>query len=146
MATAMKRNAKRAAEKGGQFRLLVGAHVGPGPKGCECDDCLKSKGANHVYNAKRYDGRNRPLDPDGYDNDTIDSPDVDLVARFNTDFSVKFERVGPGQSQTAAAPAPFPLEKMTLAQLMAVANEEEIDLKGASKKEDIIRIIKGAEG
>ena len=118
MASALAR--KNPVETGGTFRILIGTHLGDGPAGCECDACLNSAGKNHRYEA--FDPR-RHTQP--YDNDIIDSK-VDLELRFNRGpMSKKFERVHEGyQSQP---PAPYPLEKMTSAQLLMVAADEGID-------------------
>jgi hypothetical protein len=145
MATAIK--SKRVKEEGGLFRILVGIHLGKGPEGCECPNCEQTveikgvpvRGTNHIYRARS------PLDPPEYDGDLIQS-DVDMEQRHNRGAgSRKFERVHEGQAAVAQPPAPFPLDKMTIPQLIAVAEEEEIDLKGASKKDDILRILKTAQ-
>lgn len=131
MATAVKSQTPK--QRGGKFRVLVGAHLGRGPQGCECEACLKSAGVNHVYQMRG------PKDPPGYDGDVIES-EVDLVARHNRGpGSVKFERV----EEAAQAQAAMPYEKMSLAQLLAVAAEEEVDLRGASKREDVLRVLVG---
>jgi len=145
MATAYK--SKKQAEQGGLFRVLIGLHFGKGPDGCECPNCEQTvdiagkpvRGTNHVYRART------PLDPPDYDGDLIQS-DVDMEQRHNHGAgSRKFERVHEGQGQQfQSAPEPYPLEKMNIPQLIAHAEEEEIDLKGASKKDDILRILKTA--
>lgn len=152
MATAIKR--RQAPEQGGMFRVLVGEHLGDGPAGCECDACLASGGKNHRYAAKRYNLKTgAPLDPGGYDNDLIESK-VDLELRFNAGpFSRKFERVHAHQLTQAPATATVTatvtatnqaaLEEMSLQQLVALAAEEEIDLKGARTKEAVIKAMRG---
>lgn len=122
---------KKEKEVGGRFRLLVGAHLDYGPSGCECGGCEHFdpafRGKNHRYEA----------------GDIIESK-FDLEKRFNKLNSRKFERVGAGGEALAAPPAPYPLEKMTVEQLLTVAEEEEVNLKGASKKDDIIKAINAA--
>lgn len=153
MATAIKD--QRLKEQGGKFRILVGEHLGQGPLGCECASCLRSEGKDHRYKAalRGRDGlllhpdTRKPIDGDNpYDGDIIDSL-VDLSARFNQGpSSLKFERLGFAVSLTQPAPPiPYPLEKMTLAQLLSVAEEEEIDLRGASKREDVLKILRNAK-
>ncbi len=146
MATAIK--SKKVEEQGGLFRIVVGLHFGQGPEGCECPNCEQTvdikgqpvRGTNHMYRARS------PLDPPDYDGDLIQS-DRDLVKRHNRGAgSIKFERVfGSGEALTTTPPLPFPLEKMSIQQLLAVAEEEEIDLKGSSKKVEIIGIIRAAQ-
>lgn len=135
MATATMANKKQ--EQGGTFRIIIGNHLGDGPKGCQCDSCANSKGKNHVYRARMH------TDPEDYDGDIIEST-IDLERRCNQGTSRKFERVRAGDLTSQPPPA-YPLEKMTVAQLMSVAEDEEIDLKGASKKEDIIKLLRGAK-
>lgn len=127
--------AERSREEGGKFRLITGAHLGQGPDGCECDNCTISddKGKNHVYS----------------EGDVIESRE-DLCLRYNRGpHSVKYERVIEGQPSAfggvAPAPASFPLEKMTVPQLLTVAEEEEIDVsKVKSTKEDLLKAIRAA--
>jgi hypothetical protein len=142
----------RRKEKGGLFKLLVGVHFGPGPAGCECDDCAKgvvveSRNAKGEIERKEVFGTNHTYQarPNGvpeseWTNDLIRS-DQDLEARYNQgEYSRKFARVIEGVQQ-AAEPPSFPLERMKIAQLLAVAEAEGVDLKGATKKEDIISAI-----
>jgi hypothetical protein len=165
MATAVRR---KPETKGGLFRLLIGDHVGWGPPGCECDDCLKTpeaerrangnRGKDHRYRARFYHpqkGRFENPDtgaeikePGDYDNDVIDSP-TDLEKHNGPHPSLrKFARVGSdhdrewaGGPPVAQAPEPYPLEKMTYAQLLAVADDEEVALEGAKGKEEVLRKI-----
>lgn len=140
MATAMK--SKRPAEQGGQFRILIGDHIGKGPDGCECDDCLRTNGTDHRYTARRYSNTGDALDPENYDNDLIDSP-VDLVARHNKGpNSRKFERVQTPRVREKAAGSPPDLEAMTNRQLQDYARETGVDLAGAKSREDIIRVLR----
>lgn len=99
---------------------------------------------------------------------------TDLVERFNTPSSRKFEyveddpRTSPGRvayphlekekgPERAERPAPAPsapvapkappfggknLDAMSPEQLKALAAEEEIDLRGATKKEDMLKILR----
>jgi hypothetical protein len=107
MATAQKRT--RVDERGGTFRILIGEHLDQGPPGCECDDCLSSKGKNHRYRARRTEAvKTRQgffaKDGDDYDGDLVES-DQDLEARFNAGpFSRKFERVNSIAPRPAATP------------------------------------------
>ena len=73
-------------EKGGVFRVLVSAHLGDGPKDCDCQACYDSGGKNHVYRARRVD------DPEDFTEDLIVSPKQDLVGRFGAE---KFRRLHP---------------------------------------------------
>lgn len=121
---------KKEKEMGGKFRVLIGAHLDDGPAGCECKGCADpmSPGKNHRYEQ----------------GDIVESRG-DLEKRFNAVNSRKFERVGADGERTAAPPAPYPLEKMTLQQLLTVAEEHEIDLKGAAKRDDVIKMIRSAK-
>jgi hypothetical protein len=142
-------------EQGGTFRVLVGAHLGDGPAGCDCDHCLRTEGRGHAYEAfdayaARCKREGRPaLSRDQYRGDLVECKQ-DLTARFNAgDFSKKFERVGQAPASAAAggdvaAPEPFPLERMTVPQLLMVAEEEEVEVKGVTKKEDLVRLIRAA--
>ena len=143
MATAF----KQRTEQGGKFRVLIGGHLDNGPPDCECDGCAhhdpKLKGKNHLYRARRLSPErhgNDMLQPDSddWDGDVVESS-KDLVSRHGKE---KFERLVEGQKTYQTPPEPFPLEKMTVAQLLAVAEEEEVDLKGATKAPDIIRILR----
>jgi len=145
MATAMKNLVP--PEQGGIFRVLVGAHVDQGPPGCECEHCRRSKGHDHQYEAySTYLARMRQagqadqaLEPKKYDNDLVESR-VDLERRFNVgEFSRKFARVN-----DPVPPAAYPLEKMTVAQLLTVCEEEEIEHKGEAKKEKLLALIQAA--
>ncbi len=149
----------RLKEQPGKFRILVGIHLGPGIPGCECDSCTRTGGKEHVYEA--YDAAVQrcrvakiPIQSrEEYSNDLIDSPRTDLEARFNAGpNSRKFERVIPGVNGPAAQmapPEPYPLDKMTFAQLLAWCEEEEIDLKpyeqaskGKQGKESLLAYLK----
>lgn len=126
-------------EKGGRFRLLAGYHVGPGPKGCQCDDCAGSNGKDHVYGPGGPNVRNPQPGP------IIDSPDADLAERFNQPGAQKFERVdGDGRGIASAEPPAVPLEKLSIPHLIAHAEEMGIDLKGAAKKNEIVAVIRAA--
>lgn len=145
MATAVKSTKK--PEQGGVFRVLIGEHVGYGPAGCECDACLKTpvderqrlggRGKNHRYRARL------PSDSENWDGDLIES-EFDLELRFNQGFSRKFARVYQGEQQYAAPPAPYPLDKMSLPQLLAYAEEEEIDVKGLKARDEVLKALKAA--
>jgi len=117
-------------------------------KYCKCGAALIG-GGNHLYEA--YDTYYRqclrrketPLSQEAYDGDIIDST-VSLVDRFNQGtYSRKFERVHEQHAPAQATPPPsYPLEKMNVPQLVAYAEEEEIDLRGAKTKEEILRVIR----
>ena len=106
-----------------------------------------------VGKGKRKEDHPKPIGPDNpYDGDIVDSDeDLALLHNFppgpNFPGSFKFERLDDqGRSSmnlsTFDGPPPsYPLEKMTLAQLMAVADDEGISLQGKTKKEDIIAAI-----
>jgi hypothetical protein len=67
-------------------------------------------------------------------------------------FPNKFELVGEGAtSQASPPPGQLPpasdgLEEMTLKELQSFAAEEEVDLKGAKTKEDMIKAIRASIG
>lgn len=75
----------------------------------------------------------------------------DLVERFGRD---KFEDLGPADADTVVAtsqeeePADngIDFDQMTVAELRNYAEDNEIDLEGATRKDDIILAIKVAEG
>ena len=158
----------RRTEQGGKFRILVGSCIDDCPPGCQCDRVLDHKDTrNHLYEtyecyAQRLIAEKRKdeiVPEEEYTNHIIDSK-RDLCGRMNADprdpSTHKFERLTnadgtPVNSAYAAVarmalpPQAFPVEKMTYPQMLTYAAEEEIDLKGASKKEDVIRIIKQAE-
>ena len=139
-------------EAGGLFRILVGEHADYGPPDCECRACRSTPedvrretakklglsglvGRNHIYRARL------PHDPEDYTGDLITSP-YDLEMRLNQGFSRKFERVY--QQAQAAAPAPYPVEKMTFAQLLAHAEEVEVDVRGLKTREEVLKALKAA--
>lgn len=123
-----------------KFKLLSGIHV----------DNDKTKGAT-----KSNPEGERVVYTAG---DVIES-DIDLAATLNPkDPSMrrKFERVhdltpaGPGVGRRESATATIPpidmslLAAMSVKELQSFAAEEEIDLKGCAKKEDILKIIQAA--
>jgi len=140
MATAIKK--VKVKEQGGTFRLLVGDHLDFGPPGCECEDCLRSGGRDHRYQAKRYNQQTgEPIDGPDYDGDLIESKH-DLEARFNKGpFSRKFERVYQDRPTFAALVQPN-LEAMSVKELQELAQDQEIDISGAKTKEDLLRILR----
>ena len=83
----------------------------------------------------------------------VDSP-VDLVAKFNRPNSRKFELIDDlgnsstqviAQSKPVVTPMVMPnLDSLSLKDLQNLAAEEEIDIKGLTKREDIIKTIKSA--
>ena len=175
MATAVKRKPKQGVKTGGGvFRVLGGKHWGKGPPGCECDQCLKS--SKEMVDRIARDGESKdpkdptfgfspvtgkdakdrspmhqyaqatPTSPEGYDNDIVES-DVDLCAKFNTPISKKFERLDASGQGVGQMPKPIEIDdKLSIRQLLAIAEDEEIDLKGVdtTKKAEIIKAIKGA--
>lgn len=80
--------------------------------------------------------------------------DIDLVKRFNSPGSRKFERIqaaDPEVEQAAKAgfndqdePSVIPLEELTVKQLRREADELEVDLTGYSRKEEIINALRDA--
>lgn len=88
--------------------------------------------------------------------------DVELDKRFNQPpYSIKFKRVGEGAERdakmielqaekqkvtSAQTGLKSALEKMPRAELVAWAEEQEIDLGGAQKREDVLRVILGTLG
>lgn len=83
--------------------------------------------------------------------ETVES-DRDLAKLFNHPGSIKFERLpDPPQStaQPAVAVAERPdvdLDSMTLRDLQALAETEEIDLGGAKTKDQMVKVIRQALG
>lgn len=79
--------------------------------------------------------------------DVIES-DTNLAERFGAE---KFELLsgdgggfGAPAKATAPPPAPFPLDKMSVQQLLSVAQEEEVDVKGTAKREDLVKLLRAA--
>lgn len=119
--------------------------------------CLHRKGRSNVQGV-RYGKEIVYADPPDYDNDIIVTDD-DLERHNRLPDSIKFmrldqygrplgdylpEHLTPYAAIIAPPPEPYPLEKMNVAQLLSVAQDEEIDVKGASKKDELIRIIRSA--
>lgn len=82
--------------------------------------------------------------------DVVES-DTDLVRRFNSRDSIKFQRLTDDAPGSSWAPDPVNpdadgLTAMTVQELRAHAAAEEIDLAGATKKEDIIAAIRAVVG
>lgn len=97
-------------------------------------------GQQHLYHSWQPH-RHGPRDE--YTNDIVVSPDIDLAARFGSN---KFQRLDEhSHAAGLAAPQPMDLGKMTLRQLLAVAEEEEIDLKGETKREKVIELLRAAK-
>ena len=117
---------------------MVGLHIGKGPDGCACDSCVATGGKDHVYSARS------PGDPPDYDNDIIDSPS-DLTKHNHGPLSIKFERID-GNTTYIPAPEPKskPLEDMTVPQLIAVAEDAEVDISGLKSKETMVAALKKA--
>ncbi len=139
MATTIKAPKRAKNEKGGKFRLLVGAHLDQGPPGCHCEGCAGSGGKNHLYT----------------EGDVIESKQ-DLVARFNQGpHSRKFERVSADTPATPPVPeerdadsqaAGDDLEGMSARQLLDFAATHEIDTGGETRKGELLKIIRAAMG
>lgn len=155
-------------EIGGKFRVVMGSINYKGPKGCDCDNCYKSGGQDHyycsyeVYYRKGIKAGYKPdemMSPEQYTNDIIHTEGLDLTAeRFNGDGRpefCKFVRVvetDPAaiiDSLTAsdlAALIPSPtFDRLTVSQLITIAEERGVELKGAAKKEAIIALLRAAE-
>lgn len=123
-----------------KFRVLVGKHV-------EQLGIVEGEVKTRSYSAGEVVSSNRPLDE-----------------IHNKPGAMKFERLHeePRPSQAVQEPSGTPataaaspaavaqtfsleqLERMSVPDLQKLAEEEEIDLKGASKKQDLIRIIREA--
>lgn len=87
--------------------------------------------------------------------EVIDSK-VDLVAKFNSPNAVKFERVDdaakPGPAAAVAAPTPQApkdakelhamIDRMGLAELKQMAEDDEVDLKGETDINKIRKLLK----
>lgn len=82
--------------------------------------------------------------PEEYTGDVFESK-VDMERRHNRPNSIKFERVG-GQRSYASAPAPFPLEQMSVDQLFTVAASEGIDTKGVRSHEALLAKVRERRG
>lgn len=98
-----------------------------------------------------------------YPTGTIVATETDLVAKFNSPNSRKFEQVTKEEAEVFAAKLAREknkgqrgrstqdagltendnLEKMTIEELRKKAADEEIELGNATKKEDIIKVIRG---
>lgn len=122
-----------------RFQLLAGLHTEPDP-------------SNPPYGELTYKA-----------GDVFES-NTDLCQRFNRDGSTKFQRLSDAPSKPQAAvpvpssnskPIPVPeptppsklkvnLDVMTLEQLQKFAEDEEIDIKGAKKREEVLRAVKSA--
>lgn len=108
-----------------RFKLLAGGHIGVDPR-------TKKE---RVYRAGE-----------------IVESETDLAERFNSRIPGsprKFERIFNDTaygSEQAKKEDEFlsTLDSMNLKELLKVAEEEEIDLKGATKREDILKIIKAS--
>lgn len=79
--------------------------------------------------------------------DIVDSrSDLDVLNSLN---SQKFEYIGPGTysktSSTESEAGQDSLDSMTVAQLKELAEGEEIDLDGATRRDEILTIIKEAQ-
>lgn len=126
-------------------RIKLGPKEGPGALD---EESIRKKlkaelthsGADHIYEA--WDPR-RHGSREGYANDIMESR-VDLVElHCQLGLPPKFERLD--AKQEAPMPATYPLEKMTYAQLLAVAEEEEVDVKDAKGKEQVIKLLKESQ-
>ena len=159
-ANTIRKPSKYRNERGGKFRVLVGAHIDNGPPGCECDECSVSDGKNHLY--RQRDAK----DPPAWAGDIIETT-ADLEMRFNAGpYSRKFERVREdapavvghvwdqaketleqftARMNKVNAPKPsLNLDAMALKDLQQLAADEEIDLKGAKTKEEAVKVIKAS--
>ena len=126
-----------------RFRLMAGDHVdGKGPgyiPGKRDEEGLL------VYKRNK-EGTLQPVDPGVHgeerrfhwkENPVIDT-DVNLAARYGSE-KFKLESGGPME---AAPPRELDLEKLSVPQLLGLAEDEKIDLKGAAKKPEIIAALK----
>lgn len=126
-----------AVKDDGTFVLKVSGQKEPLLAGL--DDLL---GKDHVYysgrvkvgDAARAGQQLTEMPPD----DIVDSK-CDLAARFNNNKRNKFERVTEHNSPRVE----YPLEKMSLAQLLGVAEERGIDVKNLSKKDEVLKALRG---
>ena len=144
-ATYVSATSRRRNEQGGSFRVLVGVLLEDGPEGCECDNCTAEPKQDHVYEAyTAYSQRMKqlkqpPVPYSEYTNDVVTTK-KDLDARLNQGpHSRKVERV-----TAPYKPEEFPLEKMSLRQLLACAEELELDVESIESKEAAIAAIQGA--
>jgi hypothetical protein len=146
-----------------KFRLLVGQHIEPDPKA----KSYKEDPENYNPIGIRYfaDGIHivNDVETEMIGKNVIES-NIDLCQRFNIPgFPPKFEELYESYPSAGIPQAPSTddfliaelksrgyevsrdtLDTMNLKELTALAAEEEIDLKGATKKEDIIRIIRSS--
>lgn len=139
----VRRNVYLRDEKGGTFRIIFGSCYEPGPKGCQCNECLTPihgsnppKMLDHLYEA--YDPR-RHGPRDGYVNDIIVS-ERDLQARMVN----KFERLDDSDKIAYGAPAERPLDTLNFQQLLTVAEEQGVDVRGESRKDKVLDMIRKA--
>lgn len=139
----------RETGRGGLFRLLTGTAVHDGPAGCPCVHCHLGQG-HHYESRTAFEKRAlRGLTAEqkvphlqDYTNDLIHAR-VDLVALHGA----KFERLDDSPPPASRfAPRDPDLEDLKLAQLFAVAEDEGIDLGGATKRADVIAAIRLARG
>ena len=127
------------------FQVLAGRHWEPGE--------VENDRGQKVIKDIKYG----PKCPAG---DIVES-DLELDKLFNRPHSTKFQRVGEdGQrdaraeelkverekSAGAQSALSSALKKMSRAELVAWAEEQEIDLKGAQKHEDVLRAVLGTLG
>lgn len=133
------------AKKKYLFQVLAGSHW-------EAGDVVDDRG--HTVTKDIQYGPGRPA------GDLVET-DVELDKRFNRPNSQKFKRLGEGvqrdtkdvelnaerqRATLASAGLRKALEKMQRAELVAWAEEQEIDLGGAVKRDDVLRILLEAVG
>lgn len=153
-------------ERGGLFRLEVGVHVGDVRAGCNCDGCAMGNG--HVYEAydaylarMRVDNRGKdarlkdsgwvePQSRAEYDNDLVPGlatdaegavREVDLASRFGDKFS-RADQSGVGP--ILAVQRAKRLEDLSNLQLLALAEDEKVQVKDGAKRDEVIKALRAA--
>lgn len=141
------------------FRLIRGMHVEGGPEDCACDRCINDRRID-TERAIAKKAKRKPtisMSKRGHiyrPGDIIDSPS-DLVRKYNSEGSIKFELVDAtgrtvisskrsAANSTSTEQESDGLEGLSITELRAIASEEEVALDGATRKEDIIRLIRAS--
>lgn len=136
-ATAVAEKPVAQAELPFRFQLMVGDHIDSKGEGY-VPAVLDAKGRVVKPSVHGEERKFHWKDPE---RNIIDT-DVDLVAKYGK----KFRRLHKESSGLAPMPTAreVELEKLSLPQLIGMAEDEKIDLKGASKKPEIIAVIRAA--
>lgn len=118
-----------------KFRLKAGGHSHTYWREPTADE----KANSSIRKARLSDGKDYVLDTRRYEKGDIVESDVDLVQRFGAN---KFEKITEAP-QVSSSPNPWDnLESMTVKQLKAFAESQEIDLGGATGKQEILEMLR----